>query len=183
MTLIDVIDENGNLTGQQKTKPEIHEQGLWHKSAHIWIYNSKGEVFLQLRAKDKDSYPGLLDISAAGHVDSGELPIETAVRELKEEIGLSINPEQLELINVIKVSTFIEDANWQDNEIDYVYFYKFDGDINDLSFEDHEVEKMEIIPIDKFEKDINDPEEYKRYVPHGDYYRMVIGKLRMVLGR
>jgi isopentenyldiphosphate isomerase len=51
MALIDVLDENGNPTGDKKTKREIHEQGLWHISAHVWIYNSKGEILLQLRQR------------------------------------------------------------------------------------------------------------------------------------
>ena len=183
MKLIDVIYENGNPTGQQKTKPEIHELGLWHMAAHIWIYNSKGEILLQLRARDKDSFPGLLDISVAGHVDSGETPLEAAVREMKEEIGLSVEPEQLDLINIRRVSNFIKEIKWQNNEIDYVYLYKFDRNISDLSMEDNEVEKLELILIDKFEKDINDPNELRKYVPHGDYYKMIIEKIREILRR
>lgn len=178
MALIDVLDENGVPTGEAKTKQEIHEQGLWHASAHIWIYNSKGEVLLQLRAKDKDSFPGLLDISAAGHIDSGETPEQAAIREMNEEIGLAISPEQLNLISKRTVQQPIPDAGWQNNEIDYVYLYEFNGCIEDLSMTDGEVEKLEFVSIDKFEEEISNPETVKRYVPHGDYYRLVIDKVR-----
>jgi len=178
MILIDVIDENGNLTGAAKTKPEIHEQGLWHRAAHIWIYNSNGEVLLQLRSKDKDSHPGLWGGSASGHLDSGETPEQAAVREMREEISLSVSPDQLKLVGTIKESTSIPEKGWYNNEIDYIYLFKFDGDVGSLSMDDGEVEKLEFVPIDKFEQEINDAETCKKYVPAGDYYQMIINKIR-----
>jgi 8-oxo-dGTP pyrophosphatase MutT (NUDIX family) len=87
-------------------------------------------------AKDKDSYPGLWDISAGGHNDSGETPLESAVREMKEEIGLEVNPGQLEYIGVRIFSQPIIGSNGYENEFGYVYLYKFDGNVNDLSLPD-----------------------------------------------
>lgn len=181
LALIDVLDENGNPTGESKTKAEIHEQALWHNSSHVWIFNSKGEIMLQLRAKDKDSYPGLWDISVAGHNDSGETPVESAVREAKEEIGLDIVAEELEFVSIRKFSQPIENTDWYENEFGYIYFYRFDDNINDLTMPDGEVEKLEFILIDRFEKEVNDPEACKRYVPFQplrEYYNWVVDKVR-----
>ena len=49
--LIDIFDENNNALNVQKMKSEAHKLGLWHRASHIWIYNSSGEILLQLRAK------------------------------------------------------------------------------------------------------------------------------------
>jgi isopentenyldiphosphate isomerase len=57
--LLDIVDEDNKLLGIKKSKVEAHEKGLWHRNAHIWIYNSKGEVLLQLRAKDKIFLPNM----------------------------------------------------------------------------------------------------------------------------
>ena len=184
MILIDVLDKNGKPTGESKAKREIHEQGLWHNAAHVWIYNSNGEILLQLRAKDKDSYPGLWDISVAGHTDSGETPVESAVREMREEIGLFVNSGDLMPGGTVKISQPIADVGWYENERGYIYFYKFDGDINMLSMPDGEVEKLEFISVDKFESEINNPKTNKKYVtyiPNGEYYKMIINKIRMIL--
>jgi len=186
MSLINVLDENGNPTGEVKTKREIHELGLWHNAAHVWIYNSHSEILMQLRSKDKDSYPGLWDISVAGHTDSGETPIQSAVREMKEEIGL--NPEfgKLEPDGKYIISQPIEGTLWQDNEIGYVYFYKYKGSIDDLSMPDGEVEKLMFIPIDVLEKEVNDPVLRKKYVPYqplGEYYSWVAQKVREKLNK
>ena len=44
MEYLDICDSNGNLIGEKKPKKEVHEKGLWHRSAHIWIINSKKEI-------------------------------------------------------------------------------------------------------------------------------------------
>ena len=93
--LIDICDENNNLINVQKTKSEAHKNGLWHRASHIWIYNSNGEILLQLRAKEKPLYPDMWDISAAGHISAGEDPITSGLREVKEEIGLEIEVGQV----------------------------------------------------------------------------------------
>jgi isopentenyldiphosphate isomerase len=179
--LINVLDQSGNPTGEVKTKQEIHEQGLWHNAAHVWIYNTKGEILMQLRAKDKDIYPGLWDISVSGHTDSGETPIQSAVREMKEEIGLNPKFGKLEAEGLYIISQPIEGVNWQDNEIGHVFFYEYNGSVDDLSMPDHEVEKLEFVPIDTFENELNDSEMSKKYVPYkplGEYYRWVIDRVR-----
>ncbi len=184
--LIDVLDENGDSTGESKTKTEIHEQALWHNSSHIWIYNFKGEMLLQLRARDKDSYPGLWDISVAGHNDSGETPIESAIREMNEEIGLDVTSEQLEFVGIRKFSQPIKGINWYDNEFGYIYFYSFDGSIDNLKMPDGEVEKVKFIPIDRFNDEINDSEICNKYVPFqppGEYYNWVVDMIRKKLSK
>lgn len=174
MTLIDALDEEGNPTGAKMTKQEIHLGGVWHRAALVWIYNSKGEILLQLRAKDKDSFPGLLDISAAGHVDSGETPETAAIREIEEEIGLKVQSENILLIDKRTVSVPIPEIGWQNNEIDYVYLYKFKDDIDVLSMLDGEVEELVWIDADDLLREISDPILSQGYVPHGDYYNYIV---------
>ena len=179
--LINVLDENGNPTGEAKTKREIHEDGLWHDAAHVWIYNSRREVLLQLRAKDKDVFPGLWDISVAGHTNTGETPIQSAIREMREEIGLRLGSGTLEPEGKYIISQRIEKTVWTDNEIGHVYFLKYDGDIHHLTMPDGEVDELEFVPIDQFESEINDPVMIKKYVPYkplGEYYNWVISKIR-----
>ncbi len=91
--LIDICDENNNLLGIRKMKSEAHWEGLWHRAAHTWIYNSRKEVLLQLRAKNKELYPAVWDYAAAGHISAGEEPLDASVRETQEEIGLSAKKE------------------------------------------------------------------------------------------
>ncbi|MCJ7833493.1 MAG: NUDIX domain-containing protein [Deltaproteobacteria bacterium] len=86
---LEVVDEDNQVVGNSSRK-EIHEKGLRHRSVHIFIFNTKGELYLQKRSTHKDQYPEYWDTSAAGHTDPGESPIEAAQRELLEELGLEV---------------------------------------------------------------------------------------------
>jgi len=88
--LLDVVDENDRVTGV-KTRGEIHALGLMHRAVHILVFNSSAELFIQKRSMSKDNNPGLWDSSAAGHVNSGEDYYDCAIRELGEELGISVS--------------------------------------------------------------------------------------------
>lgn len=86
--LFDVVDSEDRVIGQA-TRGEVHAKGLLHRSVHILVFNSHGELFLQKRAMIKDENPGYWDSSAAGHVNAGEEYRTSAERELMEELGIS----------------------------------------------------------------------------------------------
>jgi len=94
--IFDVVDVSDNIIGTASRKV-VHDRGLLHRSTHLLIYNSEGDVLLQKRSETKDSFPGRWDSSVSGHVDSGEGYDECVVREAREEIGLEIRgtPEKL----------------------------------------------------------------------------------------
>ena len=72
------------------TRREVHARGLRHRAVHVLVFNRAGELFLQKRSRSKDTAPGAWDSSASGHVEAGEDYDACAVRELREEIGLSL---------------------------------------------------------------------------------------------
>ena len=69
---IDILNDDGSDTGKIALKSEAHKKGLFHRSAHLWLYTSTGKVLVQQRAMNKDTFPGLWDISVAGHITAGE---------------------------------------------------------------------------------------------------------------
>jgi 16S rRNA (adenine1518-N6/adenine1519-N6)-dimethyltransferase len=83
-----VVDEHDQLLGDAP-REEVHGNNLRHRAVHILIFNSQGELFLQKRSRWKDRHPLLWDSSAAGHVEAGEEYDATAIRELKEELGVT----------------------------------------------------------------------------------------------
>lgn len=86
--IFDVVDSEDRVVGQA-TRGEVHAQGLLHRSVHILVFNSNGDLFLQKRALTKDECPGYWDSSAAGHVNAGEDYRTCAHRELMEELNVS----------------------------------------------------------------------------------------------
>ena len=87
--IFDIVDESDEVIGR-KPRSEVHRLGLQHRAVHVLVFNARGELFLQKRSMQKDCFPGAWDSSAAGHLDSGESYDDCAVRELREELGLSV---------------------------------------------------------------------------------------------
>ena len=88
--IFDVVNERDEVI-DRKPRSEVHRLGLLHRAVHVLVFNSRGQIFLQKRSMKKDRQPGVWDSSASGHVDSGEDYDTTAVREVREEIGLRLD--------------------------------------------------------------------------------------------
>lgn len=98
MELLDVVDEHGNPTGEIVSREEAHREGICHRTSHVWLVrfrDGRPQVLLQKRCAAKDSWPGCYDISSAGHIPAGVDFVSSALRELKEELGVEAAPEEL----------------------------------------------------------------------------------------
>ncbi len=98
---LDIVDETDTVIGRAP-RDHVHREGHLHRSAHIALFNSKGQIFVQLRSRFKDMAAGLWDTSAAGHVDSGESYEACAVRELQEELGVRVDAESLQSVGQLR---------------------------------------------------------------------------------
>ena len=87
--IFDVVNSLDEVIGTA-SRAAVHAKQLRHRSAHILVFNSSGELYLQKRSLNKDTSPGLWDTSAAGHVGNGESYRDAAGRELHEELGLPL---------------------------------------------------------------------------------------------
>jgi len=180
MSKLDILDTDGNKTGEVMDFVEAHKMGKWHAHAHVWVFNSKGEVLLQKRAANV-SCGGKWDISAAGHLSQGDKPQQAALRELVEEIGINAKRKELKKIKVLIQS---RDSNdFKNREFNHIYLFRFDGNPNGLKVDEHEVSALKFISLDEFEKEINDPLLYEKYVPYGDYYKFIIDAIRKELNK
>jgi len=145
---LEVVNEKGGIISKA-TRNEVHNKGLLHREIHVWIYNKRGEIVLQKRSENQETFPGMWDASVGGHVDLGEKPLEAAIRELKEETGLLAGPDDLELI--LKIHTKINDpkSSLINNALQYEYAYKFDGEENELKIEKGMATELKFWPIKK----------------------------------
>ena len=147
----DVLDENGNKTGKTKLRNEVHLDGDWHKAVHIWIINENGDILLQRRCATKDSNPNMLDISSAGHLSAGDDSLEGAIRELKEELGIDANKDELMFIKTLKRSARYTET-FINNEFSDVYILRTTKKLSDMKFQESEISEIFYVPYKKFKQ-------------------------------
>ncbi|APG64661.1 hydrolase [Tenacibaculum todarodis] len=144
--LLDILTPEGKPTGKTALKYEAHKNGWFHATVHIWIFTSDEKILLQKRAMTKKVFPGLWDISVAGHVAAGEEILTSAKREVFEEIGL-----QLEDKDLIKIGTRIHQISHpngiQDNEHHHVFIAELKVSIEDLKIQKEEVDAIKLFDL------------------------------------
>lgn len=159
---LEIVDENDAVIG---TEPReiIHENGLLHREIHVWFYTPEGNMIFQHRAKDKDTYPDLLDATVGGHVEMGDSYEKSAVKEIKEETGIDAKLEDLHFLKKIKIKSKDEVTGKVNYAFKTEYAYKFTGGILDLKIEKGKAIGFEEWPIDKM---LNmDEENRKKFIP------------------
>ena len=130
---IRIYDEEGNPKGIA-TRQDVHEKGYWHDTFHCWLAGRQGDrdvVYLQLRSETKKDFPGLFDITAAGHLLAEEM-VGDGVREVWEELGVPVNFGDLCSLGMIKDQIAL--PGFADNERCHCFLYK-DLENIDLRFE------------------------------------------------
>ena len=87
----DIVDENGNKTGRIHERGKPMQKGDYHLSASVWIINDKGEYLISKRVPTKIA-PNMWE-TTGGSAISGEDSLTAELREVKEELGISLAPE------------------------------------------------------------------------------------------
>ena len=146
--LLDLVDGNDNVIGEV-WKSEAHsDPSKIHREIAIAVFNQKGEVLIQQRSLKKKTGPGEWKVSAAGHVEAGEDPKKACVREVKEELGIRVDP-------IYFTKSFVEDSKHNESKFYWIY-YAIVTDTPDLLLDDDEVADVKWIrPEDliKFSKE------------------------------
>ena len=139
--IFDVLNENGEFTNQIETREECHNKGLWHRAVVVFIISTDNKkILLQQRSANKKLWPNLWDITAGGHVLTGEFGYQTVIRETKEEIGVDITKNDLEFIGGTKSENI--SGNIINRHFNEFYIVHKDIDINDIVLQEEEVQDI-----------------------------------------
>lgn len=163
MELLDIVDENGQPTGEVVDREFAHRNGIRHRTSHVWVSRVKRdcrknieeitfndlEMMLQRRSDTKDSNPGKLDISSAGHIKAGTGYVDSAIRELQEELGITATPSELIFCGKKRVSYMKKfyGEEFFDNQVSNVYIMYKDIDAADIKFQVEEVSEVLWMPF------------------------------------
>ena len=151
--MFDVLNKNGEFTNEVESREVFHEKGLWHRAVVVFVINSNNQVLLQKRSASKKMWPNMWDITAGGHVLSGELGYQAAIREAKEEINLDIDKSDMTYIGGCISET--NKNGMIDKHFNEYYIVQKDVDINDLTLQEEEVQDIKWFDKEDLIKRIN----------------------------
>lgn len=154
MEYFDIVDDNGLPTGGIVSREIAHRDGIRHRTAHVWIVRRKEngyDILLQKRSREKDSFPGMYDTSSAGHIPAGDESLESAIRELKEELGIEAEPGELKYAGIFRdqYEKEFHGSMFRDNEVSRVYVYTEPVEIETLTLQESEVEEVRWFDLDE----------------------------------
>src|SRR5680860_487301 len=123
--LFDLVSADGEPLGRSKTRAAVHRDGDWHRAMHLWIYGRRETgpfLLFQRRCRFKDTAPGRLDPTVAGHYKAGETLRET-LREVEEEIGIEADPAATRYVGV-RVRSSESEPGVIDRELQEVFLWE-----------------------------------------------------------
>ena len=125
--MFDVVNENDVVIDQQP-RQIVHQRNLLHRAVHALVYDRRNRLYLQKRALNKDTNPGLWDTSMGGHLETGETYDQAAIRETFEELGIVLDhaPEKLFKLKASEMTG---------HEFIWVYKIIHDGEIQPCQIE------------------------------------------------
>lgn len=144
--LLFTVDEENNPI-EPDTRENVHRYGKWHRNCHIWIVNKNQEILCQQRSFSKLNTPGRWESFFGGHVPAEVGYLDNALIELKEELGLEINKNQLKEMFLYKR----EDGK----EFEMVYKLEWSGDLSILKLEADEVEQVRWIDLPELKRQMS----------------------------
>ena len=164
MEYLDVCDEKGQPAGGIVSREKAHRDGIRHRTAHVWVIREeKGriQVLLQKRSANKESFPGMYDTSSAGHIPAGCEPLDSALRELREELGIEAVEGQLRYLGAIcnRYEAQFRGKIFRDNEYCSVYLYREPLDAESLHLQAEEVERVDWFDLEQIREEIKHSRE------------------------
>jgi isopentenyldiphosphate isomerase len=172
-------EKSPELLGMLKPRGEVHRDGDWHRSIHCWLLDDEGRLVLQRRSEHKDTHPNLLDVSCAGHITGNDPVLETAVRELEEELGILLPAEELEASWLCTLPSSMsgetKHGKFVCNEYQEIFLVEgFDSSgVDSLALGTDEVAGVELVDAGQVIAAWEDGDA--AYVPRGAAYRRVLG--------
>lgn len=122
----DIYDENRVFQNRTIRRGEPFGEGEYYVCCEVWLQNTKGELLITKRHPDKKA-GGLWEFVGGG-VLAGETTVRAAIREVKEEIGVSIAESEPTLLSVYKQRNYFMD----------IYLVKKDVDVSDITLNENE---------------------------------------------
>lgn len=149
----DILNELGEFKGEIATREECHKKGLWHRAVYAFIIDNKGNILLQKRSNNKKLWPNMWDVTVGGHVCAGEFGRQALIREVKEELGIAINDDDIKYL--IGSTSINEQGAIINKHYNECYLITKNINISDIKIQKEEVSEVRYFSKDELLKRIS----------------------------
>ena len=175
---IPIVNEQDEVMGEEERKV-IHEKGLKHREIHVWLVTPKKEFIFQKRGDHQDTWPGFLDVTVGGHIDTAtESYQEAAERELFEETGINL---PIKFIVKMYKESYDPNTKTQNNAFRSTFAGLYKGEVSELRIENEHGQGFKKYSLNELEN--LSKEEKENFIPRfisGDYkeiYQKILKEL------
>lgn len=137
MEVWDLYDEDREPLGITHERGVPMKEGTYHVVVDIWTVTPEGKILLTQRHPEKKF--GLKWECTGGSVLAGESSVEGILRELKEEVGICAKPEELTLLDTVRLEERFVDT----------YISKRPVDLTKLKLQDTEVVDARLVDFEE----------------------------------
>lgn len=156
--LMDLYTKDGKFTGSTIERGG-DKGGRFTMGIHVFLYDGKGRFLLQKRSESKKFRPGQWEV-IMGHVLAGETAMECALREIREELGVELAPEEF-----IKLYRWVD---WDSSMHTDIFFVRANLDESTLTLQKDEVAGIQWVSKEEMLRFVREmdyrPQQYKTIV-------------------
>lgn len=142
---VDIVDENNRALDFSLPISIANINGAWHRGCHAIMTTPGNYTLVQKRSKRIVFSPSLVDVTLGGHIDAGEQPTQAMVREVLEEIGLRVAPQDLRLLEIHKRSSYHPHYKYYSKIFIYAYHVPIAEDNPQLTLQTSEVQSVKLL--------------------------------------
>lgn len=161
MEMVDLLNNRKEFIGKQVDKHLVPD-GCFRLSVHVWIVDDNGNILIQQRLATAHKFPNMWS-NTGGAVDAGESSLKAVIRELDEELGIKVTPDDLELI-----ASYKRIKDYAD-----VWVLRKNINIDDLMLQKDEVQAVKWVSLQEFENMIDNGTAIKSSF---DYYLLYLNQ-------
>ena len=176
---LDVMNNKNNPLGIIKSRKEIHKDGYWHRASHTWILNKKNHILCQKRSHNKEWFPDRWDMTFGGHVKTGESYESTAITELSEELGITVELKDLEFLMDFLIDKKDKRKGTLNREFLKVYLLRTKKAVGQFKIQKTEISEIRYFEINELKGLLNKRSDVK-FIPEKQYYLSVLNKIQSI---
>lgn len=158
---LDVVDKNNALTGIRLPVELVNDRGYWHRGVHVVLLDERGNYIAQRRSKQILFSPGTVEISLGGAVDTAETPLQAALRESQEELGITVPPTRMKRLFVQRMQSHSSKLGKTNRVIMYTYIAVVPQAVVTFTAQQEEVDAVITVSPTSLRRDVR-----RRYIRH-----------------